>query len=127
MAYKLTYNIEQGIVENKYSGEIALEEILSATEEVWEMMQRHQSNHVLSDFLDAEMNFDLSQVMQVNEKIQDLGIPRNSRSAVVVPRDEASKQNMQARLYELSSGASGWPAQMFYDRDQAIEWLLLDE
>jgi len=124
MAYQIGYNPDPGIIDIKYSGEISLEEILSVIEEAWELVQRHNSLLVISDFLDADIAFDLTRILEINEKFEALGVPRELRSAVLVPQDELANNNIQVRLYEISAGTNGWPARLFYSREQALQWLL---
>jgi len=124
LAYQVEYNPDPGIIDIKYSGDISLEEVLSAIEEIWNLIQLHECRLVLSDFLGAEPTFDPARILEINEKLAALNVPKEIRSAVVVSRDEKSNKNMQVRLYEYASGTGGWPAQMFYSRDQALEWLM---
>ena len=124
MAHQVEYNPDPGIVDIKYAGDISLEEVLSAIENAWELIQRHTCHLVLSDFLNAKIAFDPARILEINEKLSALNVPKDIRSAVVVPRDEKSNKNMQVRLYEYASGTGGWPAQMFYSREQALQWLI---
>ena len=125
MAHEIAFDDTLGIVEIKYAGEISLEEILSAIENIWEMMQLHQTQNVLTDLLNAELKFDLSRILEINQKIADLGVSKTTRSAVVVPPEDATHRNIQVHLYEFASGTDGWLAQMFYSREQAVDWLLM--
>ena len=123
LAHQVEYNPDSDIIEIKYTGEISLEGVLSAIDDAWELIQLHTCYLVLSDFLNAEISFDPSRILEINEKLAALDVPKEIRSAVVVPGDEESNRNMQVRLYELASGTGGWPAQMFYSREQALQWL----
>jgi len=124
LTHQVEYNPDPGIVDIKYSGEISLEEVLSAIDDAWELIQHHTCHLVLSDFLNAKPTFDPSRILEINEKLAALNVPKEIRSAVVVPQDQEDDKNMQVRLYEYASGTGGWPAQMFYSREQALQWLI---
>ena len=76
MAHQVEYNPDPGIVDIKYAGDISLEEVLSAIENAWELIQRHTCHLVLSDFLNAKIAFDPARILEINEKLSALNVPK---------------------------------------------------
>jgi hypothetical protein len=124
LAHEIRHDPDIDIIDIKYSGDISLEEILSVVEVASELIRRHDAYLVLSDFLDATISVDIERVLEISDKAGALGIPKEVRSAVIVPNDEFADGNLQVRLYEITAGTEGWPAKMFYSREQALQWLL---
>ncbi|MGW8247333.1 MAG: hypothetical protein ACWGOV_04410 [Acidiferrobacterales bacterium] len=121
MAHEIHYEPGPNIVVLDYSGDISLDEIFSGSEKAWRVAQSKDCLRFLSIFLDAKFNLTADQILEVHKHLEEIGVSKEIRSAILVPTTGSA--SLEVQIHEYAAGTEGWRTQLFYDRDQALEWL----
>lgn len=121
MAHKLQYDPDSDVIVIYHSGDVSLDEIFSSSEEAWQLAESNNCTRFLSVFLDANFSLTADQVLEVHKHLGEIGVSKDIRLAVLIPTSGAL--NLEVQIFEFAAGTDGWRVAMFYNRDEALDWL----
>ena len=115
------YIAEHDLVETTLTGAVTLADVEEEIRLTLELIEKHGCERILSDCSDADFRFSVSDVYKMPAMQEDAGSNRLYKIAVLPPRNNAGRQ--LASFYEDVNVNRGWPAKVFDERAEAIEWL----
>ena len=124
MPYCQKYHSELDIFETVYSGDISSTDLRNA---IGEGNKRHLDEGVqkfLADASDIELAVDVADLYDLPRSYADSGVMRSARMAVVSPKSPEMKAF--AFFYETVCLNRNWRVRLFETREEAIDWLSLD-
>jgi hypothetical protein len=121
MAHEIHHEPDSNLVVLDYSGDISLDEIFAGSEEAWRLAKSKNCLRFLSVFLEANFSLTTDQVLEVHRHLEEIGVSKEIRSAILVPTTGSA--SLEVQIHEFASGTEGWRTKLFYDRDQALDWL----
>ena len=121
MAHKLQYDPDSDVIVIYHSGDVSLDEIFSSSEEAWQLAESNNCTRFLSVFLDANFSLTADQVLEVHKHLGEIGVSKDIRLAVLIPTSGAL--NLEVQIFEFAAGTDGWRVAMFYNHDEALDWL----
>ena len=122
MPHHVEFDSETGIVCITYAGDITLDMVRQASGDAWDLAKSRGTRCFLSEFQDADIKLTVSDLMQIDKHFESLGISRDIKSAILVPDD--TKIAEDSALHEHFGTSRSWQIKTFFNRSEAIEWLL---
>jgi hypothetical protein len=121
MPWKVGYAPETGRVVVTASGEIRNEDASAQAVEVLRLAKRNQASVVLVDYSDALSEVSLPSLYGLPDYYSQIGVPWNTRVAVVLPRTRYRLESYQ--FFELVCQNAGYNVKLFEARAAAEDWL----
>ena len=110
-----------GIAKSRLWGSVSPEELRRETIQLAEIAEEHSCSLFMSDFSDADVEFNVVDVYELPDLQEEEGLDRSVRIAVLPPR--LDKGHQLARFYETVSVNRGWTVGLFSDQMEAVSWL----
>jgi len=122
MSFKISVSENSKYIIGKVDGQLTREMAQQLTKEYVKLIKSTGIKRILNDVRDVpnEMGI-LNAYEYAYRDVQDLGLPRNIRAAIVADGDDVSHE-----FQETVANNAGYYVKVFYSFDQAVEWLLED-
>ena len=122
MAYTVTHDAAQDIVEVKFTGPVSGADLKQATTECIAIQKSAGAMQFLIDADESELKASTLDIYDIpGKQYWDQNLDRRTRIAVILPG--APRTRKAALFYEAACRNRGWNAQVLPDRDSAIDWL----
>jgi hypothetical protein len=122
MPYTLTHDPELDMIDLVFTGEIGGEDIREVTSKCIALQRQMRVLRFLVELNGWEVAASFVEIYKmVYEQYAEESAHRLSRIAVVLPT--TSSGQAAANFYETVCHSAGWNAQVFADRESAINWL----
>ena|SRR5690348_9767941 len=121
MPWKLEFTDDDRLLQVKYRGNFAAAELRVATIEIVTALIAKETLRLMLDCHDAHFDVPTVAVYQLPELYDQMGLSRQVRAAVVLPKDGYKKEIFE--FYEDVCRNRGYFAQLFPDADSALAWL----
>ena len=120
MSFKISVSENSKYIIGKVDGQLTREMAQQLTKEYVKLIKSTGIKRILNDVRDVpnEMGI-LNAYEYAYRDVQDLGLPRNIRAAIVADGDDVSHE-----FQETVANNAGYYVKVFYSFDQAVEWLL---
>jgi hypothetical protein len=111
------------VIEVRLHGRVTAEDINQATFRIVDAWRASGINRFLVDAADVGSAPPLADILRLPaEEYDRLGLDRQSRIAVISPRDQEAR--VSAQFYETASANRGWNVKLHRERREAEDWLL---
>ena len=125
MAYEIRFLEDDQILETSLNGMVKVVDVLAAIQKNLVLAKRHQVHLFLVDCSalvdEKEKIFENYEAGTFLARLFDQ-IPRRFRDAIVLPRDEIARANLN--FFETVTRNRGLNVRVFDTRDEALMWLL---
>ena len=121
MPWKLEFTDDDRLLQVKYRGDFPADQLRTATLEIVNALVAKQSRRLLLDCYDAHFDVPTVAVYQLPEVYDQMGVSRQVRAAVVLPKDGYKKEIFE--FYEEVCRNRGYFVQLFPDAASALAWL----
>ena len=121
MPWKFEFTDNDKLLTVKYLGDFAAEELRAATLEIVNALVAKQTLRLLLDCYDAHFDVPTVAVYQLPELYDQIGVSRQVRCAVVLPKDGYRKEIFE--FYEDVCRNRGYFVQLFPEKAPALAWL----
>jgi hypothetical protein len=118
MPHTLAYIPEEGYIELTVDGRFNLARLKQIAPEVASLSNESGCLHILNDMSYATIDVSVLDVYSSPQQMDDAGITRSTKRALVVP-----KSFEHAHFLETVTRNRGHDLKVFFDRDEAINWL----
>lgn len=120
MPVSIEYQPERRAVVIVSTGMVTLDELGCQSPLAVELLKQHSSSRMLVDYRDAQVNVSTLDVYALPERYEALGLSRNVRIAVILPRglddtelfefytDVTHNRGFMTRLFESVEAAQRW-------------------
>jgi hypothetical protein len=118
MPYKVSADLELGIVHLRYTGVVDLETRLKAREEVFQLCRTHNLSRSLVETQDSNIVMSVQDISRFGTSFKSIGLPQGYHVATVIaPGDEANA------LLEIVASIDGLNIKAFLSKEAALHWL----
>lgn len=126
MQYSITYNHEKQFILITLIGEIEVPTIRTAILEAGKVIKEHKCNRIIGDFRETTVKMGTLEILQIyefwiqilkNNKVN----PQEAKRAIFINPDQKTKEKFQ--FFETISVNRFSRIKIFYDLDEAVEWL----
>lgn len=121
MPWNLEFTDNGKLLTVKYRGDFVAEELRAATLDIVKALVVKQTLRLLLDCHDAHFDVPTVSVYQLPELYDQMGVSRQVRCAVVLPKDGYKKELFD--FYEDVCRNRGYFVQLFPERSAALAWL----
>lgn len=122
MPWKVSYDPEQGFIEEVYCGVSVTADFHAAIAARISLEQKTGSKKILVDLLAVELSINTIEIFGLpNKYYPEVKAPRSSCIALLVSSDERVRK--AAKFFETACVNRGWNVQIFSERKSAVEWL----
>ncbi len=122
MPWKVTYDPEQGFIEEVYYGVSVASDFYAAIAARISLEKKTGSKKVLVDLLEVELSVNTVEIFSLpNKYYHEIKAPRTSRIALIVSGEGRVRD--AAKFFETACVNRGWNVQIFSERKSAVEWL----
>ncbi len=118
MTHILQYNPDSDCVELMIQGVFNMERLKAIAPEVARLSEKSDCQRILNDMSSATIDVSLADIYSSPQQMDNSGINRNTRRALVVPPDFD-----QGAFLETVTRNRGHNLRVFSDRVSALEWL----
>ena len=118
MTHKLAYNPESDCIELTVEGTFTMERLKRIAPEVAQLSEQSGCLNILNDMSGANIEISLAEVYSSPQEMDNSGITRTTRRALVVPPDFN-----QAAFLETVTRNRGHNLKVFTSREEALGWL----
>lgn len=118
MTHRLIYNRDSDCIELTVEGVFTMERLKRIAPEVAKLSEESGCQCILNDMSAATIDISLGEVYSSPQEMDNSGILRTTRRALVVPHDFD-----QAAFLETVTRNRGHNLKVFRDRESALEWL----
>jgi hypothetical protein len=122
MPYRIEWDPETEYVNVILHGDVGIEDIRGAREAAWKLADGEGLRGFLTEFQDARLDVDTQDIVTSHKHFEAIGMRRYIKSALLVPMDAEIAQD--ATVHEYMARMNMWQVRVFFDRAQALEWLL---
>ena len=122
MGWNIGVSEGEKIVHAVISGEVTMEHARQMASEGLEMAGRHGVSRFLADVRAVNSQISTVQIYLLPKVLEVLGLARDSRVALVTAKDP--EQENDFRFCQTVAGNQGFAIGLFYEPDQARQWLL---
>jgi hypothetical protein len=122
MPWSVTYNPTLEIIEELFCGPVSVAEFREAVSKRISLEKETGSNKILNDVSEVEVDASVLDLLNFpNKQYQIEGSNRSIRMALVMPKEEKSKE--LAEFFVTACLNRGWQVKEFTERQEAIDWL----
>jgi hypothetical protein len=121
MSFKVNFNSEHGIVESIFTGNVAVDDLLSEERDCIALSVKNNANKFLCDASNAIFNMSIVHSFKLEEMYDKEKLSRTSKIAIIEPSSQDSKDFV--RFYETICFNRGWNVMIFSNRQSALKWL----
>ena len=118
MTHQLAYNAESDCIELTVGGTFTMERLKRIAPEVARLSEESGCLKILNDMSGATIDISLAEIYSSPQEMDNSGICRTTRRALVVPPDFN-----QAAFLETVTRNRGHNLKVFHDRESALAWL----
>ncbi len=118
MSHQLVYSRDKDLIELTVEGTFTMERLKRIAPEVAKLSEESGCQRILNDMSTATIDISLGEVYASPQEMDNSGIRRTTRRALVVPSDF-----YQAGFLETVTRNRGHNLKVFRDRESALEWL----
>ena len=121
MPVSIEYQPDRRAVVIVSTGTVTLDELGCQSPVAVELLKQHSASRMLVDYLDAQVNVSTLDVYALPDRYEALGLSRNVRIAVVIPRGLDD-----AKLFEFYTDVThnrGFNTRLFKSTEEAQRWL----
>lgn len=118
MMHTLQYNPDTDCIELTIQGVFNMERLKAIAPEVAGLSEKSACQRILNDMSNATIDVSLADIYSSPQQMDNSGISRSTRRALVVPADFE-----QASFLETVTRNRGHNLKLFNDRGSALEWL----
>ena len=121
MPVRVEYQPHSGAVVITADGMITLDELGCQSPLAIELIKRHVASRMLVDYTDAQVNVSTLDIYAIPDRYDALGLSRQVRIAVVMPRDLDD-----SALFEFYADVThnrGFNTRLFRSPEDALRWL----
>jgi hypothetical protein len=122
MPYTVKKEAEAEYVSVVFFGDVGSEDICLAREQAWELAQAGGLYRFFTRFEDARLQIETRDLINPQLHYEAIGMHRAMKSALLIPRDARIAED--ATVHEYMANRSLWQVRVFFDRAQALEWLM---
>jgi hypothetical protein len=123
MAWNVTHDPSMGVVVVSYSGPTTGDDLRAATSAAVSLGKEKGTTNFLVDASNLELAASIFDVYELPTKqYEEEGVEKRSRIAVIRPVSRKAQE--AAKFYEIVCQNRGWFAQLFTERQSAIDWIL---
>ncbi len=122
MSLTVRYDPEGRFVETVNIGIATHEDLTKEAEQAIALAKENECALFLCDYSRSDVNFSAVDVYELPALYVAEGLERSARIAVISPQSKAGAQ--MAQFHETVSVNRGWNAQLFDERQDALDWLL---
>jgi len=122
MPYQIEYVEKDDYILATFTGHITMATVRAYIAELLPVLERTGCRKLLSDSVDAQLQFSAVDIMQFPKMAEESPLTANLKRAVL-----ASEGTSGYEMYETLSKIQGQFLEVFTDRDDALQWLLADE
>ena len=124
MGWRIMYNESSDIIEITYSGYITGQDLREAATKRISLQKETGSRLILSDATQVIRNPSIAEILHLPDKLYpEYGAGRDSRIALVLPKNKKEAQEL-GHFFKIVAKNRGWFVETFYDRQEALNWLL---
>jgi len=124
MNYYQEIRLDDGIIETTLKDGVSAQELRMSIEQAFQSSMRGSINRYLVDASSAISVIPLLSIYRLPQLFSSKGLSRSSRIAVLSSMSERGKD--RARFFVNVCSNRGWQAEMFFHRDEAVDWLLAE-
>ena len=121
MPWKVDLDTERGFIHSVYSGAVTKKDIWAGTAETLRLAAGRGPQKFFTEWIDATSDLSTMDIFVIPDEWEAAGIDRRSVLALVVERDTPYRED--AVFYENACRNRGWRVRVFFDRNEAIDWL----
>ena len=122
MTWRIEFDEQRKPVFLTFQAKVSSKDIRESSAAVIAMMHDKDTSRILTDLTDAtSLALSTVDIVLLPESYKDWGLSVSFTEAIVAPK--GSKVRKEAEFYETVCVNRGINAQIFEDRDQALEWL----
>lgn len=118
MTHKLVYDAQSGCIELTVTGLFNMERLKQLAPQVARLSEESGCKRILNDMSGATIEVSLSDVYSSPQEMDNSGISRATRRALVIP-----PHFDEAEFLETVTRNRGHNLKVFSDRHSALEWL----
>lgn len=122
MPYTVERDPERELVSIVFFGDVGIEDVCQAREKAWDLAQSEGWYRFFTRFEDARVQIETGDLINPQLHYEAIGMHRAMRSALLVPRDVRIAED--ATVHEYMANRNQWQVRVFFDRVQAMEWLM---
>jgi hypothetical protein len=121
----ISYSIEEdGIMEVVFTDEVSFKDIMEWLSEFSKIPDLPSKIHIIYDLRNANLNLEMVKLIQVAKRTEEATLKFERVRTVFIL--EESKYNTYSQLFSFLDTQGKTTRKVFYDEDEAIEWLFLD-
>jgi hypothetical protein len=114
-------HIADGVIDSSYSGEVSPAELEKGVRAAIALATRSGNYRFFTDVSGLTGGHSAGDLFAVIALLEELGLPRTLREAIVVPASTLAAPDVQ--FYEDACRNRGWNVRLFPDRKSALAWL----
>ena len=122
MPVTVRYDPDSRFIETVNIGIATREDLTKEAVQAIALAKENDCALFLCDYSRSDVNFSVADVYDLPELYVAEGLERSARIAVISPQSKAGAQ--MAQFHETVSVNRGWNAQLFDERQDALDWLL---
>jgi hypothetical protein len=122
MPYRIERDPETEIVYIVFHGDVTMDDVRVAAEKAWQLADADGGYRFLSEFENARLQLSTQDLVSIHKHYEEIGVRKYMKSAIVVPQDAAIAGD--ATVHEYMANMDMWQVRVFFDRNQALKWLM---
>lgn len=122
MPYRIERDPETEIVYIVFHGDVTMKDVLVAADDAWKLADADGGYRFLSEFEDAQLQLSTQDLASIHKHYEKIGVRKYMKSAIVVPQDAGIAGD--ATVHEYMANMDMWQVRVFFNREQALDWLM---
>ncbi len=121
MPWGARYETDRATVVVSGSGRLSLDNMREIARAATDLLRGNKATRVLLDCTDAVLDLKVVDVFYLPECYEKVGVPRNARIALILPRTR--QQSQMYEFYETVCRNKGYICRLFDTQQSAEQWL----
>lgn len=122
MPHEIEFDPSTEILHLTFRGHVGIGDVNVAAEDAWREADAQGGYRFLTEFKDVEMRLLTEDLLAIHKHYEDIGVRKYIKSAILVPSNVQVMED--ATVHEYAATMEMWQVRVFFDRDQAVRWLL---
>ena len=121
MAWNVQYLPDCAVIETRYSGNIAPEELKAAAVRTLELAREHDTTLLLGDCTELHGGHDIVDLYGIVQLVVGQGLPRVIHEAIVMPQMQSAARDVE--FWRTAARNRGLDVTIVKTREEGLAWL----